>query len=111
TGKQIWKTYSMPDVPALTGKSCAGVDKFGPSGAAIWSSPTLDPKRKVLYVGTGNQYSDPVTKYSDAIQAMDLETGTVRWTRQMTGEDHWNFACINPNGASCPETQGPDVDI
>ena len=111
TGKQLWKTYSLPDAPAPMGKNSAGTDKFGPSGGAIWSSPTIDTKRNVLYVGTGNQYSDPVTKYSDAILAMDLETGEVRWAKQMTGGDHWNFACINPNGASCPETQGPDVDI
>lgn len=111
TGRQIWKTYSIPDAPAPTGKSSAGTDKFGPAGAAIWSSPTIDTKRKVLYVGTGNQYADPVTKYSDAVLAMDLDTGVLRWSKQMTGGDHWNFACMNPNPASCPETQGPDVDI
>jgi len=111
TGKQLWKTYSIPDVPAPTGQSSAGTDRFGPSGAAIWSSPTLDVKRKVLYVGTGNQYSDPVSKYSDAVIAMDLDTGTVKWSSQMSQGDHWNFGCINPNKGSCPETQGPDIDI
>ncbi|MGI8743519.1 MAG: PQQ-binding-like beta-propeller repeat protein [Bryobacteraceae bacterium] len=111
TGQRLWKTYSIPDAPAPTGQSTAGTDRFGPSGGAVWSSPTLDVKRKVLYVGTGNQYTDPVTKYSDAIIAMDLDTGAVKWSSQMSKGDHWNFGCINPNKGSCPETQGPDIDI
>ncbi|MDQ2945725.1 MAG: PQQ-binding-like beta-propeller repeat protein [Acidobacteriota bacterium] len=111
TGKQIWKTYSIQETPVPTGQSPAGTDRFGPSGGAIWSSPTIDTKRKVLYAGSGNQYSDPVSKYSDAILAMDLETGALRWSSQMSQGDGWNFACSNPNKGSCPETQGPDIDI
>ncbi|MDP8979219.1 MAG: PQQ-binding-like beta-propeller repeat protein [Acidobacteriota bacterium] len=111
TGKQIWKTYAIPDAPTANGKNKSGTDRFGPAGAAIWSSPTLDLKRKLLYVGTGNQYSDPVSKYSDAVLALDLETGSMRWAKQLAEGDHWNFGCINPNKASCPDTVGPDVDI
>ena len=111
TGKQLWKTYSIPDAPTANGKNKAGTDRFGPAGAAIWSSPTLDLKRKLIYVGTGNQYTDPVSKYSDAILALDMETGSMRWAKQLSEGDHWNFGCINPNKASCPDTVGPDTDI
>lgn len=111
TGRQIWKTYSIPDPPATTGTSSAGVERFGPAGAAIWSSPTIDTKRNLLYAGTGNQYTDPVSKFSDAILAMDLDTGAVKWSSQMSEGDHWNFGCINPTKGSCPETHGPDIDI
>ena len=112
TGKQLWKTYAIPEEPALQGKSSAGADQFGPAGAAIWSSPTIDVKRKLLYVGTGNQYSDPPSKYADAVIAMDLGTGAVKWFQQMTPNDGWNFSCINPlNSPSCPKEVGPDVDI
>ncbi len=111
TGKQLWKTYSIPDAPAPTGKSSAGTDRFGPAGAAIWDSPTIDEKRKLLYVGTGNQYSDPPSKYSDAVLALDLETGSMKWAKQLTGGDGWNFSCISPNKASCPTSLGEDTDI
>jgi polyvinyl alcohol dehydrogenase (cytochrome) len=111
TGKQIWKTYSIPDPPSSTGKSTAGADRFGPAGASIWSSPTLDVKRKLIYVGTGNQYSDPPSKYSDAVLAIDMDTGSMKWSKQLTGGDGWNFSCMSPKKSSCPAEPGPDVDI
>ncbi|HLJ46095.1 MAG TPA: PQQ-binding-like beta-propeller repeat protein [Bryobacteraceae bacterium] len=111
TGKQLWKTYSIPDAPSSTGKNSAGADRFGPAGAAIWDSPTIDEKRKLLYVGTGNQYSDPPSKYSDAVLALDLDTGSMKWAKQLTGGDGWNFSCISPNKASCPTSLGEDTDI
>jgi polyvinyl alcohol dehydrogenase (cytochrome) len=84
---------------------------IGPAGAAIWSSPTVDVERKAIYVATGNGYSDPPTRYTDAILAFDIETGSLRWAQQMTEKDRWNFSCINPNKASCPEGAGEDLDF
>lgn len=109
-GKQIWKSYAIPDPPKPSRVSSAGTQLSGPAGAAIWSAPTLDVKRKALYVATGNSYSEPES-HSDAIIAFDMETGSMRWSRQMTPGDGWNFSCINPNKASCPESQGEDLDF
>ncbi len=111
TGQQAWKAYAIPDPPAVTGKSVNGVEHWGPSGAAIWSSPTIDAKRKLLYVGTGDQYSGPATAYSDAVVAFDLETGSLRWARQLTNGDAWNFACFMPDKSNCPESPGEDTDF
>jgi polyvinyl alcohol dehydrogenase (cytochrome) len=111
TGKQIWKSYAIPDEPKPTRKNSAGTQLMGPAGAAIWSSPTLDLDRKLIYVATGNAYTEPHTGYSDAIIAFDMETGAMRWSQQTTPKDGWNFACINPNKASCPEESGPDLDF
>jgi polyvinyl alcohol dehydrogenase (cytochrome) len=83
----------------------------GPSGAAIWSAPTIDVKRKAVYVATGNAYSDPPVKYTDAIVAFDLDTGGMRWVKQMTADDGWNFSCINPAKSSCPSAAGEDMDF
>jgi polyvinyl alcohol dehydrogenase (cytochrome) len=106
----VWKTYSIPDPPSTTKKNSAGTDLHGPSGAAIWSSPTIDVKRKAVYVGTGNNYSEPGTRTSDAVLAFDLETGSMRWSKQMN-PDVWNFSCSQPGKASCPETPDRDTDI
>ena len=111
TGKVAWKTYMIPDEPKPGKKNSAGTQLFGPSGAAVWMTPAIDTKRKALYVGTGNGYSDPDTAYSDSIQALDLKTGKRLWVKQTTKGDGWNFACVNPNKASCPEVSGPDVDF
>ncbi len=67
TGKQVWKAYAIPDTPQLTGKNAAGAKTWGPSGAAVWSSPTLDLQKRVLYAGTGVNYSNPPTNTSDAV--------------------------------------------
>lgn len=110
TGKVIWKTFTLPDPPTVTGKNSAGTNLHGPSGSAIWSSPTIDLKRKAIYVGTGNNYSEPATKYSDALLAFDLETGSLRWAKQMT-QDVWNYSCEQPGKVSCPPDPDRDTDI
>ena len=111
TGKQIWKSYAIPDPPKPSRVNSAGTQLSGPAGAAIWSAPTLDLKRKALYVATGNSYTSPADRHSDAIVAFDMETGSMLWSQQMTADDGWNFSCINPNKASCPENPGEDLDF
>jgi polyvinyl alcohol dehydrogenase (cytochrome) len=111
SGKQLWKSYTIPDPPTPTKNNSVGTQLSGPAGAAVWLSPTIDLGRKLIYVGTGNGYSDPDNKYTDAVIAFDLETGSMIWSQQLANGDGWNFSCINPNKASCPETSGPDVDI
>ncbi len=110
TGEKAWKTYTIPDAPVALGKTSAGTDRYGPSGAGVWSSPTIDVKRKAVYVGTGNNYSDPHTKYGDAIIAFDLDTGSMRWVKQMN-EDVWNYSCSQPGKVNCPEKPDRDTDI
>ena len=111
TGKQIWKTYMIPEEPIPTKKSSAGTQLWGPSGASIWNSPTIDVRRNTLYVGTGNNFSDPPTRTSDAIVAMDLASGKIRWSRQMTAADAWTVGCRLPDKTNCAEANGPDFDF
>jgi len=42
----------------------------------------VDPKRKAIYVSTGNAFSDPDTGRSDAVIAMEMDTGKILWVRQ-----------------------------
>jgi polyvinyl alcohol dehydrogenase (cytochrome) len=105
-GALVWKTY-MVDAPKANGKGNA---PFGPSGAGIWSAPTLDPKRGVLYVTTGDNYSEPVTTTSDAVVALDLKSGRVVWSRQFYQGDLFNGACAQ-HAANCPGEAGPDFDF
>lgn len=111
TGSLVWKTYTIDTPPQPTSTNKAGVGMLGPSGAAVWSSPTIDPVRHALYVGTGNNYSDPATSTSDAVMALNLETGKILWLRQLTGRDRTNVGCYTPDKSNCPKDPGADSDL
>jgi polyvinyl alcohol dehydrogenase (cytochrome) len=111
TGRQIWRTYTIPDEPRPVRRNARGVQLRGPSGAPIWSSPVVDPARRALYVTTGNNYSDPPTATSDAFMAMDLDTGRILWTHQVHANDAYVSACRLEDKTNCPEARGPDFDF
>jgi polyvinyl alcohol dehydrogenase (cytochrome) len=112
TGKIKWKSYSIPTAPAPFKKNASGTQMYGPAGGAIWSSPTIDPKRGVLYVATGDSYTDVEEPYSDAVEAMDLKTGKIKWAHQMTALDHFLVGCPPQRpGVNCPTPNGPDFDF
>ena len=118
TGELFWKSYTIPQEPRARGKSSAGAELLGPSGAGVWGAPTLDAKRGVLYVGTGNGYAGPPQKEMNAVIAVDLKTGAHKWVQQTVPNDVWLGRCqsqstakgqqVNPN---CPDEEGPDFDF
>lgn len=110
TGERIWKTHTT-EAPQVQGRNALWVRRWGPSGAPIWSPPTIDTARNRLYVGTGENYSQPTNHLSDAILALDLTSGEIVWSRQLTPRDAWNFACAMPGKINCPENPGKDLDF
>jgi polyvinyl alcohol dehydrogenase (cytochrome) len=108
-GSVVWKSYTI-DKPQRTGTNSAGAAQWGPSGAPIWSAPTVDAKRGLLYVATGDNYSVPATSTSDAVMALDLKTGRVAWSQQVTANDAYTSACRR-KGVNCPPPNGPDYDF
>ncbi|KAJ7953774.1 Polyvinylalcohol dehydrogenase [Quillaja saponaria] len=125
TGAIAWRTYMLPDNGGRLG---------GYAGAAIWgSSPSIDVRRRHVYVGTGNLYTAPIevqkcqeeqnnqtTKPShpdqcvgpdinfNSILALDIDSGRIIWSRQLGGYDIFYFACLVPNNPDCPA--GPNLD-
>jgi polyvinyl alcohol dehydrogenase (cytochrome) len=122
TGKVRWTTKLLPD-PKPIRKSDAGTQLFGPAGAAVWSSPTIDAGRQLLYVATGNSYTDQPAPTADAVVALDLRSGDIMWVRQVTPGDNFTMSCARtkacPEGApcnlsgtaNCPTSVGPDFDF
>jgi polyvinyl alcohol dehydrogenase (cytochrome) len=118
-GELRWKSYAIQAEPSPRGKSSKGVELLGPAGAGIWSSPTIDAARGVLYVGTGNGYAGPEQKEMNAIVAMDLKTGAHKWVQQTIPKDIWLMQCESQAGtkapkqvnANCPDEEGPDFDF
>jgi len=86
TGVLLWKTYtvaeSMPRPPSQD-----GTPAYGPAGGGIWSAPTVDSERRLVYVSTGNGYAEPAQSTTDAVLALDINTGELKWLRQMAPND------------------------
>jgi polyvinyl alcohol dehydrogenase (cytochrome) len=99
TGKQIWKTYTISEIPSRRNTS-TGVSFLGPSGASVWGTVALDPKRRAVYLSTGNAFSEPDVGRSDAVMAMDMDTGKILWVQQAEHNDLWH------NG-NCPSGPPP----
>jgi len=83
TGKVLWKSFTVLEEPKPTRKTSTGIQEFGPAGAAVVDSPTIDPKRGVLYVGTGGSTTSVEQSLTDAIVAFDLNSGKLRWVKQL----------------------------
>lgn len=108
-GQFVWHHRVVADTATLSGKTKNGKPVYGPSGAPVWCSPTVDVKRGFLLIGTGENYTMPATTTSDAVQALDLKIGKLVWNYQATPHDTWNLAC--PGGDNCPDDVGPDLDF
>ncbi len=86
-GRLLWKSYTVLEPPAPTRNNGAGVQQFGPAGAGIPSSPTLDTKRNVLYVATGGSPTGIELSLTNAVVAFDLDDGKLRWVKQLSRAD------------------------
>ena len=115
TGEEIWKTYTLPE-PKFVKTLESGGELWGPAGVAVWNTPTIDVKRNLLYIGTGNAYSEPEVDISNSIVALDLSSGEIVWINQVLQADIWTGGCDvslggNPDNEGCPENVGPDFDF
>jgi polyvinyl alcohol dehydrogenase (cytochrome) len=104
-GTEVWKTYTIREKPKEIERAPGSVGTWGPSGAGVWGSPTLDAKRGLLYVTTGDNFSTPPSDMSDSVMALELKTGRIVWFKQVTPGDVYSGACT---AAKCP---GPDYDF
>ncbi len=110
TSETVWRAYTIAEPPTLLREYADGTQLWGPSGGAVWSSPTIDAKRGALYVGTGNTYSGAPQPGADAIVAFDLKTGAMRWARQMYPGERDVYGC-SPGEVNCGPKAGPDFDF
>ncbi|CAK9322648.1 unnamed protein product [Citrullus colocynthis] len=127
TGAILWQTFMLPDNHGDTQQY---------SGAAIWgSSPAIDPLRNLIYIATGNLYSAPLRirkcqerennrtqptlpdkciepdNHSNSILALDVDSGDIRWYKQLGGYDVWFGACNWHLDPRCPPGPNSDSDF
>jgi polyvinyl alcohol dehydrogenase (cytochrome) len=120
TGRRLRKSHTIRREPVPLEKTSKGTQLWGPAGAGVWSSPAVDLKRRVVYVATGNGYTEPADEASDAVVAFDLESGERLWTSQVMANDAYVRDCpgkYRPNvptenkSETCPDDLGPDMDF
>jgi polyvinyl alcohol dehydrogenase (cytochrome) len=110
TGRQLWRAYTVR-TPAAAVISASGQKLMGPAGGSIFSAPTIDPKRGLIYVGTGDSYTNVVSDSTNAILALRLTDGARVWTRQVSKNDAWILLCTGKPVGNCPSPLGPDFDF
>jgi polyvinyl alcohol dehydrogenase (cytochrome) len=113
TGRQLWKTYAIPETPKPTKKNWNGMQLYGPAGGSVWTAPTVDLKTQTVYVSTGDAFTEPAADTTDAVLALDINTGKIRWSFQGTENDVWLANCgPGAKTLACPEgVMGPDWDF
>lgn len=120
SGKRSWTAYTIPEKAIPVKKTSKGAQLYAPAGAGVWSAPSVDLKRRAVYVATGNGYTQPAPPGSDAVIAFDLDSGRRLWTRQVMANDAYVRDCpgkYRPNvptdnkSETCPDDLGPDMDF
>jgi len=95
SGAEIWRLFTTPN------------DATAGAGVGIWSTPAVDRKRGMLYVGSGNTYAEPTAPLADSILAIDYKTGRLAWSRQFTDPDV--FSAGNPSGKDADVGASPNL--
>src|SRR5580658_5703614 len=113
TGKVLWRTQSIQEPLKQLGENSNGKQRWGPAGASVWNTPTVDAKRGLIYVGTGNSFGRIAAATSDSILALRMQDGSIVWHHQEFERDAFMTGCraTNPANANCAETLGPDYDF
>ncbi len=110
-GSILWRGYTIQEEPKPTRVNSAGTQMFGPSGGGVWSAPTVDPRRKLVYAASGNGYSGPAVDGTDAVVAFDFDTGRRVWAAQALAQDIWLYRCEGKAVGNCPDPMGVDFDF
>jgi polyvinyl alcohol dehydrogenase (cytochrome) len=84
TGREMWRLTTTPN------------DATDGAGIGIWSTPAVDRRLGLLFVGTGQNLSPPAGPLEDSIIAVDYHSGRLRWAKQFTSNDV--FSMGYPNG-------------
>jgi polyvinyl alcohol dehydrogenase (cytochrome) len=93
TGVVVW------EIPVSGSEVNAG------NGVSVWSSAAVDTERKLAFIGTGNAYEMPAGTLSDALLAINYESGTIQWSNQYSMDDV--YVSVQCPSRNCEE----DFDI
>ncbi|MDH4457547.1 MAG: PQQ-dependent dehydrogenase, methanol/ethanol family [Nevskia sp.] len=100
TGKQVWKTYTIP-APNEPGGDTWPKDAYKTGGGGPWLTGTYDAEADTLMWGVGNPGPWLATLrpgdnlYTDSVIAMNPANGKIKWHFQYTPNDSWDYDGAN----------------
>jgi alcohol dehydrogenase (cytochrome c)/methanol dehydrogenase (cytochrome c) subunit 1 len=108
TGKQVWKTWTVPG-PGEPGNETWKGDSWQHGGGAPWLVGSYDPHTNTVFWGTSNpgpwntavrssgnsDYGTLTNLYTASTLALDADTGHIKWHLQGTPEDAWDYDGVN----------------
>ncbi len=109
-GEQLWQWHATEEATLQGQQRGRARSSTAPPAPRSGPHPAIDARRNRLYIGTGENLTHPATDTSDAIIALDMDSGAMAWHFQATAGDVWNAACLN-GGANCPHDPGGDFDF
>lgn len=107
SGEVLWEYHTTSDA----NETILPGERIGPNGAAVWATPALDVERNTVYIGTAQNYSEPITQTSDAIISLDMDSGQLNWVFQARNDDAWNGNCAIAGSLRCSDPPGYDFDF
>jgi alcohol dehydrogenase (cytochrome c) len=110
TGKQVWKTWTIPGTEEPGNETWKG-DSWQHGGGAAWQVGTYDAKTNTVIYGTSNpgpwnaavrstgtsDYGKLSNLYTSSTIAMDGDTGKIKWAIQQTPAEAWDYDGVNEN--------------
>jgi alcohol dehydrogenase (cytochrome c) len=108
TGKEIWKTWTVPG-PGEPGNDSWKGDSWQHGGAVPWLVGSYDAKTDTVFWGTSNpgpwntvvrstgdgNFGKLTNLYSASTLAFDAKTGKIKWHVQATPADAWDYDGVN----------------
>nr|WP_294513920.1 PQQ-dependent dehydrogenase, methanol/ethanol family [uncultured Rhodopila sp.] len=108
TGKQVWKTWTVPLANEPGGDSWKG-DSAQHGGGVAWLVGSYDAKTNSLYFGTSNpgpwatvvrstgdgNYGKLTNLNTSSTLSLDPDTGAIKWAYQGTPADAWDYDGVN----------------
>src|SRR3954447_2211209 len=108
TGKQMWKTYTIPG-PGEPGNETWKGDSWQHGGGAAWQVGSYDPQTNTVFYGTSNpgpwnaavrstgtsDYGQLTNLYTSSTLALDGDTGKIKWALQSTPAEAWDYDGVN----------------
>jgi alcohol dehydrogenase (cytochrome c) len=108
TGKQLWKTYTIPG-PGEPGNDTWKGDSWQHGGGAAWYVGSYDPKTNTAFYGTSNpgpwnaavrstgtsDFGKLSNAGSSSTLAIDADTGKIKWEIQSTAAEAWDYDGVN----------------
>ncbi len=99
TGKQIWRTYTIPGAGEPGNETWKdGKERWKHGGGSVWETATYDPESDTFYQGIGNagpdwdpEYRPGDNKWAASVLALSPSDGKIKWGYQYTPNDPYDF--------------------